>query len=125
NGYALRIRRHDRVPNDGGWHDSDHLRSCADAHDLDRRLYRGDQRPVIRLTKTHLQPIGLDIGFDSIKMMQLETCGDSLSVHVAARLPIPAEARATMDVRMPVAIDMIRHMFRQNGFSGRRVVTSL
>ena len=50
---------------------------------------------MIRLTTTQVQPIGVDIGFDSIKMMQLETVGDSLSVHVAARLPIPQERAGT------------------------------
>ena len=80
---------------------------------------------MIRLTTTQLQPIGLDIGFDSIKMMQLETTGDTLSIHVAARLPIPVEARTSAELRLPVAIDMIRQMFRQNPFSGRRIVASL
>ena len=48
---------------------------------------------MIRLTKTQLQPIGVDIGFDSIKMVQLEASSDTLSVHVAARVPIPIDAR--------------------------------
>ena len=80
---------------------------------------------MIRLTTAQLQPIGLDIGFDSIKMLQLEASGGALSVEVAARLPIPAEARGSADLRMPVAVDMIRQMFRQNPFHGRRVVATL
>jgi type IV pilus assembly protein PilM len=80
---------------------------------------------VIRLTTTQLQPIGLDIGADSIKMLQLETSGESLSVHVAARLPIPEEARMSDELRMPIAVDLIRQMFRQNAFSGRNVIATL
>jgi type IV pilus assembly protein PilM len=80
---------------------------------------------VISLGKSQLQPIGLDIGFDSIKMMQLETVGQTLSVHAAARVPLPIEARAGLDLRMPVAVELIRQMFRQNAFAGRRIVTPL
>jgi type IV pilus assembly protein PilM len=80
---------------------------------------------VIRFTKSQLQPIGLDIGFDSIKMMQLETSGQTLAVHAAARVSIPDEARGTLDLRMPVAVDLIRQMFRQNSFSGRRIIAPL
>jgi type IV pilus assembly protein PilM len=80
---------------------------------------------VIRLTTAQLQPIGLDIGADSIKMLQLETTGESLAVHAAARLTIPQEARANDELRIPVAVDLIRQMFRQNSFSGRNVIASM
>jgi type IV pilus assembly protein PilM len=80
---------------------------------------------VIRLTKTQLQPIGVDIGFDSIKMMQLEASSDTLSVHCAARVPIPADGRDAGALRLPAIVDLVRQMFRQNPFSGRRIVTAL
>jgi type IV pilus assembly protein PilM len=80
---------------------------------------------VIRLTNTHLQPIGVDIGSDSIKMLQLEVSNENLSVYAAARMDVPDEARTAPDLRMAVCVDLIKQMLRQNPFSGRSIITSL
>src|SRR4051812_12239600 len=81
---------------------------------------------MIRLTRAQLQPIGLDIGHDSVKLFQLETSGHSLSVHAAAREPLPDEARqAPPEKRIHLAIDTIRRALRQNPFCGRRVIAAL
>ena len=48
---------------------------------------------MIKLGKANVQPIGMDIGYDSIKLLQLETAGDALAVHCAASMPVPAEMR--------------------------------
>ena len=49
---------------------------------------------MIRIRRSHHLPIGLDIGFDSVKLLQLEVGDDQhLSVLAAARLPLPEEAR--------------------------------
>ncbi len=81
---------------------------------------------MIRLTRSQVQPIGLDIGCDSIKMLQLEIVGgNTLAVVAAARQQFPDEVRAQPELRLPLAVDMIRKMFRQAPFVGRDVVTSL
>ena len=80
---------------------------------------------MIRLTRSQVQPIGLDIGFDSIKMLQLEALGQTLSVVAAARQQFPEEVRTQPELRLPLAVDMIRKMLRQGGFVGRDIVTSL
>lgn len=84
---------------------------------------------MIRLTRSQAQPIGLDIGFDSIKMLQLESAGpmqtQTLSVVAAARQPLPEEARQQPQLRMALAVDVIRRMLREGGFHGRRIVASL
>ena len=80
---------------------------------------------MIRLTRSQVQPIGIDIGFDSIKMLQLEAVGQSLAVVAAARQQFPEEVRTQPELRMPLAVDMIRKMLRQGGFVGREIVTSL
>lgn len=80
---------------------------------------------MIRFTRAQLQPIGLDVGHDSIKMLQLERVGDSLAVLAAARQVIPHEARAHGESRMAMVADLVRQMFRQGGFHGRGVVTAL
>ena len=80
---------------------------------------------MIRLTRSQIQPIGLDIGFDSIKMLQLEALGQTLSVVAAARQQFPEEVRTQPELRLPLAVDMIRKMLRQGGFVGRDIVTAL
>ena len=80
---------------------------------------------MIRLGKAHIQPIGIDIGYDSIKMLQLETAGSTLAVHAAASMPVPVEMRGDPTKRAQILPDLIRQILRQNPFHGRRVVASL
>jgi type IV pilus assembly protein PilM len=80
---------------------------------------------MIRFTRSQLQPIGLDIGCDSIKLLQVETFGQTLGVVASARQTLPLEVRANPSLRMSFASDLIRQMFRQGGFKGRREVAAL
>ena len=48
---------------------------------------------MFRLTRTQVQPIGLDIGRDAIKMLQLEVVGESLAAVAGALKEFPAEAK--------------------------------
>jgi type IV pilus assembly protein PilM len=80
---------------------------------------------MIRLTRSQVQPIGLDIGCDSIKMLQVETVGQTLAVVSAAREPVSPAAREKPELRLAMASDVIRQMLRHGGFSGRRVVAAL
>jgi type IV pilus assembly protein PilM len=80
---------------------------------------------MIRLTRSQVLPIGLDIGCDGIKMLQLESSGHSLSVAAAARQPFPEDAQSDPKLRLPAAVELIRRLFRQGSFSGREVVVSL
>ncbi|HEX8521797.1 MAG TPA: pilus assembly protein PilM [Tepidisphaeraceae bacterium] len=80
---------------------------------------------MIRLTRSQVQPIGLDIGFDSVKMLQVEVVGEHLSVLAAARQQMTGDARSHPETRVAMAADLIRQMIRQGGFSGRRVVVAL
>jgi type IV pilus assembly protein PilM len=80
---------------------------------------------MIRLTRSQVQPVGLDIGHDGVKMLQVETVGQTLAVVAAARQAFPTQARENPDLRLASAVDLIRQMFRQGDFSGRRVVTAV
>jgi type IV pilus assembly protein PilM len=80
---------------------------------------------MIKLTRAHVQPIGLDIGHDSIKMLQVEVVGDSLEVVAAARMAVPEEARRDWQTRVAVSTDLIRQMLHRNAFRGRGVTVSL
>jgi type IV pilus assembly protein PilM len=80
---------------------------------------------MFRLMRSQLLPIGVDIGFDSVKMLQLEVVQDGLSVLCAAKREMPEDARAHPDLRDGVAIDLIRQMLRQESFRGNSIVTTL
>lgn len=79
---------------------------------------------MIRLTRSKVQPIGLDIGTDSIRMLQLEIVDDAPAVLAAMRqrrsVSPAAEGGGPADLS-----DTLRRMVRQGGFHGRRVVASL
>jgi type IV pilus assembly protein PilM len=80
---------------------------------------------MFRFGRSKAQPIGLDIGHDSIKMLQVEVQGESLSVVAAAREQFSGEARTRPEARLSAATDMVRRMLRKNPFVGRRVVAAL
>jgi len=91
---------------------------------------------MIRLTKSQLQPIGLDIGHDSIKMVQLETSGNTLSVHAAARQTLSDDLKAQSaeapELFLAGSVDLIKQMLRGGRaggaggtFYGRGVVAAL
>lgn len=80
---------------------------------------------LIRLTRSQVLPIGLDIGYDSIKMLQLETVGQTLAVLASARQPIPPAVRDNPDERAAAVVDLVRQMFRNGRFAGRRVCVAL
>jgi type IV pilus assembly protein PilM len=79
--------------------------------------------------KTSIQPIGLDIGHDSVKMLQLEVTGTgegrSLSVVAAAKVPLPDGARRDPARRAQLAGDVINKALTQQPFVGRDVVATL
>jgi len=81
---------------------------------------------MFRLTRAQVQPIGIDLGSDSIKMLQLEVVDSNLSVVAAARQAMPQEVReAPLEDRLAVSAGLVREMLKQNAFNGRNVVLSL
>jgi type IV pilus assembly protein PilM len=80
---------------------------------------------MLRIARSQVLPIGVDIGFDSVKLIQLEVVDDALAVLSAARHALPDEVRQQPSLRLPVAMDIIRRAFRTGGFHGRTVVTAL
>src|SRR5437868_1506052 len=89
-------------------------------------------RPTMfRLTRTQVQPIGLDIGRDAIKMLQLEVMGGEgsaeRSVHATAGgiAEFPQDAKLAAHARMALLPEMIRQMMRQNAFVGKHIAAAL
>jgi len=80
---------------------------------------------MIRFTRAQIQPIGVDIGHDSVKMLQVEAVGSSLEVTASAKMPLPASVHGDPSSRVPAAAELIRHMLRQHPFRGRNIVATL
>ena len=80
---------------------------------------------MIRFTRAHILPIGVDIGHDSVKMLQVEAVGNTLEVTCAAKMPLPPEVKTQPELRLPLASDLIRQMLRQHPFRGRQIVAAL
>lgn len=71
-----------------------------------------------------LGPIGLDIGAQSIRVLQLRKHDERLVVHAAARRELSEPVGSSEhDFDRLEVVDAIRQMLRQNNFSGRQVVT--
>lgn len=80
---------------------------------------------MIRLTRSQVQPIGLDLGADAVKMIQLEVVDNTLSVVAAARQVMPEEARNQPELRLTLAMDAVRQLIRSGQFTGNSVVAAL
>jgi type IV pilus assembly protein PilM len=80
---------------------------------------------MFRLQRSQIHPIGLDIGRDAIKMLQLEVVGESLAAVAGAIQGFPSEARLQPQSRLALLPEMIRQMLRQNPFQGRTVAAAL
>jgi type IV pilus assembly protein PilM len=69
--------------------------------------------------------IGLDVGSESIKMLQLTAAAGGLRVGAALRVPLPADVHGNPDRRVEFAGQTVRDALRQGLFRGRRVVAAL
>ena len=80
---------------------------------------------MLRLNSTQLQPIGLDIGYDGIRMLQLEVAKDGVAVRAAARAGYPEGIRETTEARLAGARESVRRMLQEQPFVGKRVIVAL
>jgi type IV pilus assembly protein PilM len=84
---------------------------------------------MVKWTKRQIQPIGLDIGHDSVKLLQLEERERTLWVHCSARRTLdPGGAAASVrdgELVRPQAVEAIRQLLGDNEFHGRGVITTL
>ena len=70
-------------------------------------------------------PIALDLGADSIKMLQLTQSGKGLAVRACAQWRFPESIRRDRRLQRQEGVRAVRQMLRSNRFRGRRVVTAL
>jgi len=70
-------------------------------------------------------PIALDIGADSIKMLQLHQPGGDLAVRACGRWQFPLSAAGDPAQRRELTVSAVRDMLQKCNFGGRRVVSAL
>ena len=63
-----------------------------------------------------IRPIGLDIGHNSIKMIQLAISGEKISVHAAEEAPIDIDANEDEQTRRNRIAETIRQMYTRGYF---------
>lgn len=70
-------------------------------------------------------PIGLDLGTESIKMLQLCQSGPRVKVRAGARWRLPRSIADDPTQRNEMVTGAIREMLKYGGFQGRKVVSAL
>jgi type IV pilus assembly protein PilM len=78
-----------------------------------------------RLKTRGLQPIGLDIGHNSIKMIQLAINGGHISILAADKVRVEAGINGDEEARRSFVISAIKQMLAEGKFRGRNVVSCL
>src|SRR5580704_14179782 len=73
--------------------------------------------------RSDIQPIGLDIGHDSVKMLQLEVDGSNLTVRAAARRELDPSTRG--EDALDTALGIAAQLIKRGSFIGRRVIAAL
>jgi len=71
------------------------------------------------------RPIGLDIGYSSIKMIQLAVNGDGVSVVAADKVHIDSSISSDAEERRGLVISLIKQMLANGNFRGKSVVSCL
>ncbi len=70
-------------------------------------------------------PIGLDLGTQCIKMLQLEPTQGSIHVVAAGQYTFPVELDGNSPERAEMAIQAVKKLLKQNPFRGRKVISAL
>ncbi len=78
-----------------------------------------------RWPSSHFQPIGLDIGSSSIKMIQLAIDYEYVQIVAADKVRIDPDVNTDAQTRRDFIISAIKRMMACNNFRGRDVVSNL
>lgn len=80
---------------------------------------------MFNFTHNKARPIGLDIGHDSIRMIQLARSGDHARVIAADETRLNTDADAEGKITREFAVSAIKEMLARGNFRGKNVVSSL
>ena len=78
-----------------------------------------------KLKTRGVQPIGLDIGHNSIKMIQLAINGGHISVVAADKVRLDPNINGDGEERRSFIVTTIKQMLREGNFCGRNVISCL
>ena len=76
-------------------------------------------------THSKLQPIGLDLSLDTVRMIQFEQTGQSLRVVAAASQMLDSCDRKATDLINPQMAETVQQLLRGGTFRGRRAIVPL
>src|SRR4051794_36675673 len=82
-------------------------------------------RAMLRFFRTSTPPIGLELGAESLKMMQLTQANGRLKVVAALRVRLPDGVSGDPDRRVAFAGEQLRAALRRGVFLGKRVVAAV
>ncbi len=77
----------------------------------------------LKMKKRNVGPIGLDIGHDSVKMLQLEQTNNHFRVTAAGRVRLDPEKTEDPAVRREAIIEAIANLIQNGNFHGHEVVS--
>ncbi len=77
------------------------------------------------LTRRQPRPIGVDVGADAVKLLQLGADCGSVQVHAAARLQLPQGARLNACDRLDALAEQLRPVLSSGQFKGRQIAAAL
>ncbi|MDP9175449.1 MAG: type IV pilus assembly protein PilM [Planctomycetota bacterium] len=77
------------------------------------------------ITRSQIQPIGLDLGHDSVKMLQLEVCDNTLKLRAAGRRMMDASSQSSPELVTRQAAQAISDLLSEENFHGHKVVVAL
>ncbi len=77
------------------------------------------------LHKNKRHPIALDVGNDSIKMLQIQLIGSVARVSACGRWRFPEVPAGDVQQRRDLALAAVRDMLKKGGFKGRKVISVL
>ncbi len=77
------------------------------------------------LQRNKRSPIALDIGTDSVKMLQIQWVGSQTSAFACGRWSFPSETELAPQRRRELTVTAVKELLRTGGFHGRRCITAL
>lgn len=80
---------------------------------------------MFNFTYNKARPIGLDIGYDSIRMIQLARSDDHAGVIAADQMRLDTDATAEGQISSEFAVSAIKEMLARGNFRGKNVVSGL
>ncbi|MDY6913936.1 MAG: pilus assembly protein PilM [Planctomycetota bacterium] len=80
---------------------------------------------MLNMFHTRKWPIALDIGSDSVKLLQMQRVGSTVMVSACGRWQAPTPAEADAEHRRKLIATAVRDILRSEAFSGRDVISSL